>query len=125
MTSELPRRDAADSPTAPIASVIRDLGGDAGFRRDVAADPRGVLAARGVDVPPGVELRVAANADDTFHFVMPPDPNEALADDALSGVSGGRAASTASSLGTVGTASCIPSCWGTVGSAGSVATVAE
>ena len=119
-----PRPDGADSSAASIVSIGRKLGEDADLRRDVAADPRAAFAERGVDVPPGVELRVASNTDDTFYLVFPADPNEALADETLGAVSGGRA-STAGSLGTVGTASTLPSCWSTAGSAGTIGSVAS
>ena len=124
-TAKDPQRpDGADISVASIMSIGRKLGEDADLRRDLQADPRAAFAERGVDIPPGVELRVAANTDDTFHLVLPADPNQALADETLGEVSGGRA-SSASSLGTVGTASTIPSCWGTAGSAGSIGSIAS
>ena len=118
------RPGGADFSAALIASIGRKLSEDADLRRDIQADPRAAFAERGVDVPPGVELRVAANTDDTFHLVLPADPNEALADETLAGVSGGRA-STAGSLGSIGTASSAPSCWGTASSAGTIGSVAS
>ena len=114
----------ADVSAASIASIGRRLGEDSDLRRDIQADPRAAFAERGVDLPPGVELRVAANTDDTFHLVFPADPNQALADETLAGVSGGRA-STAGSVGSLGTASSAPSCWGTASSASTIGSIAS
>ena len=121
-----PRGAAADADFSPasIASIGRKLGEDADLRRDLQADPRAAFAERGVDVPPGVELRVAANTGDTFHLVFPADPNEALADETLGAVSGGRA-STAGSIGSASTASTIPSCWGSASSTSTIGSIAS
>ena len=66
---------------------------------------------------PGAAVRVKANDAGTFHFILPPDPNMALVDESLSGISGGVRASSIGSLGSASTVgcSCMPS---TVGSAG-------
>lgn len=58
------------------------------LRARVDADPRPVLAEKGIDVPGGAEVRVVANTGRVFHFVMLPDPNAALADEMLA-VAGG------------------------------------
>ena len=65
---------------------------------------RGLFSERGIEVPGEVELRVVENSRDVHHMIMPPDPNAALADEALSGVSGGNcvgSAGTASSVGSL------------------------
>ena len=65
---------------------------------------RGLFSERGIEVPGEVELRVVENSRGVHHMVMPPDPNAALADEALSGVSGGNcvgSAGTASSVGSL------------------------
>ena len=124
--SKDPPRGAADVDFSPasIASIGRKLGEDAELRRDLVADPRAAFAERGVDVPPGVELRVTSNTDDTFHLVFPADPNQALEDETLGAVSGGRA-STAGTLGCAGSASTLPSCWGTASSASTIGSIAS
>ena len=74
-------------------------------------DARAEISNLGLEeLPPEVELRVVANTDEVVHFVMPPDPNAALDDVDLVGVSGGNSVSSAASLGTIASApSCISS----------------
>ena len=80
---------------------------------------------RDVDLKPapGATVRVKANDAETFHVVLPPDPNKALADESLSGVAGGARASTMASLGTAATfgCSCGPSTFSSAGSASTAA----
>ena len=72
--------------------------------------------------PPGVKVRVAVNTADTYHVVLPPDPNVALSDESLTAVAGGKSASTA---GSAGTASSIGTVCGTASSAGTASSVAS
>ena len=62
---------------------------DADFRAEVEADPKAALASRGLEIDSPAEVRVAADTEDTVHFVFPPDPNVALPDGAFDGVAGG------------------------------------
>ena len=118
------RLGGADSGETPNAFFRRKLGEDADFRRAVATDPRAAFVEQGLDVPPGVELRVAADTDDVFHFVFPADPNAALEDEMLSAISGGRA-STAGSAGCLGCASTAPSCLGSASSSSTLSSIAS
>ncbi len=88
----------------PLAEAYR---GDPEFRSRADEDPRAVLAERDFEVPPGVEVRFAADTDDVFHLVLPPDPNVALSDEALGMVAGGKSASTIGSAGSASTVSTI------------------
>lgn len=95
---------------------------DEDYRGRLRSDPRGVLADEGVDVPPGVDLRVVQNTDETCYLALPPDPNAYLADENLASVSGGRPAtdgrsSTVSSAGSLAT---VPSCVSSALTLGSV-----
>ena len=66
---------------------------NADLRTRAAAAPRAVLTERGLDAllpPPGAELRIVANTEDTVHFMLPPDPNAEMADEDLTSVSGGH-----------------------------------
>ena len=71
-------------------------------------------------LPPGIEVRIAVNTADTFHVVMPPDPNIELSDEALGAVAGGKSAGSAGSVGTAGTMGCSssPSSVSTAGTGG-------
>ena len=74
-----------------------------GLRARAEAEPRAVLSEHGIRMPPGRDVRVVANTAETFHVVMPPDPNVALAEEDLAAVAGGfstdsRANKTASTL---------------------------
>ena len=62
---------------------------DADFRAEVEADPKAALASRGLEIDSPAEVRVAADTEDTVHFVFPPDPNVALPDGAFDGIAGG------------------------------------
>lgn len=95
--------------TERLAAALRAAAGDCrkrpGLRAELDADPRAFLAERGMDIPAGPELRVAANTPEVFHLVMPANPNDILSDEALAGISGGTAptsgTSTLSSLSTL------------------------
>ena len=66
------------------------------YRSDPGAQQRLPELARecGMEIPAGVEARVAEDSDGVMHVVLPPDPNEQLADEALGGVSGGVGAAS-------------------------------
>lgn len=78
------------------------------YRSDPGARSRLPELARecGMEIPAGVEARVAEDSDDVMHVVLPPDPNDQLADESLGGVSGGsgvRAACLFTLISTVST----------------------
>ena len=81
----------------------------------------------GLDDYPEIEFRVAASTANVYYMLMPPDPSNALSDEALKRVSaGGSTASTAGSLGSAGSmiTSTTPSTFSTYASAGSAGTAA-
>ena len=65
---------------------------DAALRTRAASDPRTVLSEHGIDLVSGRDVRIAANTAETFHVVLPPDPNNELADAQLETVAGGNTA---------------------------------
>ena len=71
--------------------------------REVEERPKDALREHGIHMPMDVDVNIVLNTRDTFHVVMPPDPNQALQDEALMAVAGGKAPRTASSAATVGT----------------------
>ena len=84
-----------------------------------AGDAAGALDELGLDLPPGVEARFAANTDEVFHVVLPPNPNKTLADEALIQAVGGSTAGSAGTVGTMSSFACStgPSCIGSGGTA--------
>jgi hypothetical protein len=62
---------------------------DEGFKQRLLADPAAVLKEEGVETPPGIEVRVVANTETVFHFVLPVRPSRELSDEKLDSVSGG------------------------------------
>ena len=100
-------------------------GKDEEYRSRVESDPHAALAEKGVDVPPGYEVRIVVNTKDTFYIPFPPDPNTDLSDEDLSIVAGGKSASTIGSAGTASTVSTVPTTFSSVAcisSAGSAGT---
>ena len=106
-------------PYLEFARLYHRHGG--GDRVEPGTEPHSALSEMGVDVPSGVDLRVSVNTDETFHVVFPPDPNTMLSDEALTAVSGGNCAGSASSVGCAGTLSSIPSCAMCVSTVGTAA----
>ena len=105
-------------------NLATDYRNDAEFRTRLDNNPRDVLKERGLELPP-LEIQVSVNTSDTFHLVLPPDPNVNLQDESLNVAAGGSTGGTASTVSTVGSASSAPSCVSTAstgasaGSAGS------
>ena len=90
------------------ALAVRYRGDERLRQRLEAGDARAEVSIPELEeLPPEAEIRVVADTDEVVHFVMPPDPNAALDDVDLVGVSGGNSVSSAGTLGTVGS---FPSC---------------
>ncbi len=55
------------------------------------ADPKAVLAERGIEMPDGIDVNVVENADNTVHITLPmaPDGHAELSDEELSNAAGG------------------------------------
>ena len=55
------------------------------------ADPKAVLAERGIEMPDGMDVNVVENNDNTVYITMPASPSSdmALLDDELGKVAGG------------------------------------
>lgn len=85
--------------------------------------PEDLLREYGIDLPEDAQVNVVLNTPDTFHVVLPPDPNQHLADESLMSVSGGG--KTVGTSGTVACAGTLPSCVSSVGSASSLGTIRD
>ena len=77
------------------------------FRPEMEKHCEMAMYMHGSSPPSDTRLMIVRNTDDVWHFVLPPDPNQNLADDDLSAVAGGAcgAAGCRSSL-----VSCIGGC---------------
>ena len=108
----------SDAEFRQIADTLGAIAGDCRrkpeLQAELDADPRAFFTGRGVAVPAEADLRVVANTPEVFHLVMPPNPNAAVSDEALSRVAGGSSGQP----GCASTVSTLPSC---LGSASSVA----
>ena len=91
---------------------------DAALRARIAG---GDYADLDMEIPPGVEVRMAQETPETYYCPMPPDPNTRLGDQALETVAGGT--TPVSSVGSVGTLASFPSCLSSAGSVGSLSSV--
>ena len=109
--------DAYGSILFDLAAECRD---DAAFRQRLEADPRAVLAQRPglIDLPESTEVRISHNTEDTMYLVLPTNPNTALADTAISNVTGGSTVGTGGTASSGATLSCPSLCFSSVGCAG-------
>jgi hypothetical protein len=56
---------------------------DDDLKQRLLNEPAAVLAEQGIDVPPGVELRVVEDTENVCHLVLPPSPAGDLIDEEL------------------------------------------
>lgn len=117
-----PNFDTPRIRLARLRALARRYRDDPRLRARIAAgEVSGVVAQLGLILPREVEARIAADTAETYHVVLPPDPNAVLSDEALYVLGGGGSASTAGTIGTTGTfaCSCVASSLGSIGTAGS------
>lgn len=77
-----------------MRKVAADCRRDPEVRAELDADPRAFLTGRGLTLPDGPAVAVAANTPEVHHLVMPKDPNAILADENLDRVAGGGGGAT-------------------------------
>lgn len=104
-----------------MISLSRQYRDDAAFRARMDADPHAVLAGVGMEVPAGVEIRIARNTRETLNLVLVREGSSYLSDEAMNEIAGGSSASTIGSAGSAGSASTVPSTFSSASSASSVA----
>src|SRR5262245_52330596 len=56
--------------------VVARSWADDEFRKQLLADPVGVLKANGVDIPPGVRVEVHEDSGDVSHLIIPVKPSD-------------------------------------------------
>ena len=67
----------------PLQRVITRCWEDEAFKERLLADPAATLAAEGVEIPEGVTVNVAVDADDVRTLVIPCAPSGELTDEEL------------------------------------------
>ena len=113
-------------PYAPQERVawIHDLSNkyhsDPEFRKQLDENPLEGLEEVGFELIPGIDVQITSDTHEVRHFVLPPDPNIELADEALGTIAAGSSAGSASSASSAGTLS---SFLGTVSSASTAGSV--
>ena len=74
-----------------LADLFAACWKDEALKQRFMADPKGVLAEYGMDVPDGRDVNVVENTDTTVHITMPAPPSGHgdLSDEELSNAAGG------------------------------------
>ena len=75
--------------TAQFFDFARKCQDSPELRARAETEPRAVLSEHGIRLSPEHDVRIVANTAETFHLVMPPDPNVLLAEESLATVAGG------------------------------------
>ena len=75
----------------PLTDLFAACWKDDALKARFMADPKAVLAERGIKRPDGIDVNVVENADNTVHITLPmaPDGHEDLSLEELSKVAGG------------------------------------
>ena len=80
---------AQDKAHAAHGKIIARAWSDPAFKAELLADPHKVLTAAGIELKPGVAIKVVENTDTLHHLVLPPKPTGELNDADLDKVAGG------------------------------------
>ena len=71
-----------------LGQVIAQAWSDDSYKQQLLADPASVLAAEGLTVPAGKQVRIVEDTGDVVHVVLPAKPVE-LSDEQLDQAAGG------------------------------------
>jgi hypothetical protein len=75
-----------------VTKIIAKAWMDEGFKARLLSDPMATLKEEGVEIPPGVEVRIAVDTDNVRHLLLPMKPaGEELSDAQLADVAAGTA----------------------------------
>ena len=74
-----------------LSDVFAACWKDEALKARFMADPKAVLAERGIEMPDGMDVTVVENADNNVHIPLPmaPDGHEEMSMEELSNVAGG------------------------------------
>lgn len=71
------------------SQIVAKAWTDDKFHKRLKADPAAVLKEHGVEVAPGVQVKLVEDTPTLVHLTMPPRPGAELSDDELDRVAGG------------------------------------
>jgi hypothetical protein len=75
-----------------VTKIIAKAWMDEGFKARLLSDPMATFKEEGVEIPPGVEVRIAVDTDKIRHLLLPMKPaGEELSDAQLADVAAGTA----------------------------------
>ena len=70
--------------------VVARAWADPAFKQRLLANPADALREEGIEVPPGIELRIVEDTEQVRHLALPPKPAEGeLSEEELERVAGG------------------------------------
>jgi hypothetical protein len=64
----------AEQPEVQWGQIVARAWRDEAFRRRLLAQPAAVLAEHGLEVPPGLQVRVLEDTDQVIHLTLPRQP---------------------------------------------------
>jgi hypothetical protein len=65
---------AKEEKRKEVQKVIAKAWADDAFKQKLLSDPASTLKKEGLELPPGVEVRVVECTDDVYYLVLPPKP---------------------------------------------------
>ena len=71
------------------SQIVAKAWADAKFKQRLLADPAAVLKENGIEVPPGVTVKIIENSEKVVHLTLPAKPDGELSEEALAKVAGG------------------------------------
>jgi hypothetical protein len=72
------------------ARIVAKAWADESFKKRLIADPKAILKEQGLEVAPGVQLKVIEDTENLHHLTLPPKPAEGeLSEEELSMAAGG------------------------------------
>ena len=80
----------ADQQSKQWEQIVVKAWQDEGFKKRLLAEPAAVLKEHGLEVPPGIELRLVEDTEQVLYLTLPAKPRTGeLSDEALAAVAGG------------------------------------
>jgi hypothetical protein len=73
--------------------IVSKAWSDENFKKRLISDPATILKENGLEVPPGVQVKVVENTDKLLHLTLPPKASShELSETDISAIAGGMAA---------------------------------